>query len=127
MLVLGASMIYEIAKTWMLVKPYKRIRNAIRQRRTRKAMQSWHDEHGGLPDEIVEDFHSQPDEDISMDTLKGAAKSKLVWLGVAQVAYGLFQLWATGMLTAESAGPVVAGALTVVFRAVTSKSLADKA
>jgi hypothetical protein len=70
----------------------------------------------GIPEEGVMD----------LSAVKGAAKSKLVWLGVAQVAYGLFQLWVTGTLSPESAGPVVSGALTVVLRALTNESLANK-
>lgn len=95
-------------------------------RRKRKAMQSWTEEHGGPPDEILEEFNS-PEEGMTMDSLKGAAKSKLVWLGVVQVLYGLFELWANGNLSADSAGPVISGALTIVLRAVTTQPLADKA
>jgi hypothetical protein len=98
----------------------------LRARRKRKRMQSWAEEHDGPPDEILEEFNSQPDE-VSMDALKGAVKSKLMWLGLAQVLYGLVQLWANGMLTVESAGPVLGGVLTMWFRAVTTDSLADKA
>ena len=60
------SIIFEAAKVWLLVKPYTRVRNAIRRRRTRKAMKSWHDEHGGPPDEILETFNQSPDEDKGM-------------------------------------------------------------
>lgn len=114
------------ARLWLLIKPYKRIRNAIRHRRTRKAMQSWHEEHGGPPDEIREEFNSPPEE-VRMDAVKGALKSRLIWLGLAQIVYGLVQLWANGMLTIESAGPVLGGAVTVWLRALTNESLADKA
>jgi len=105
----------------------KKLAKAIRRWRTKRKMRSWHEEHGGPPDEILEPFNSQPDEEVSMDALKGALKSKLIWLGVAQVLYGLVQLWANGMLTIDSAGPVVSGALTMVLRAVTKESLAEKA
>jgi hypothetical protein len=111
-----------VAKLWLLVKPVKR----IRQWRTKRKMRSWHEEHGGPPDEILEDFNSQPDE-VSMDAVKGALRSRLIWLGLAQVVYGLVQLWADGMLTIESAGPVLGGAVTIWLRAVTKDSLADKA
>lgn len=79
------------------------------------------------PDEVAEDFNST-DEVSTMNagSLKGAAKSKLMWLGFVQVAYGLFELWANGALTADSAGPVITGALTMVLRAITTESLADK-
>ena len=116
------GLILEAAKVWLLIKPVKR----IRQWRTKRKMRSWHEEHGGPPDEVAEPFNST-DEDVSMDALKGALKSKLIWLGLAQVVYGLVQLWATGMLTIESAGPVVSGAVTMILRAVTKESLAEKA
>lgn len=48
------SLILEGAKLWLLVKPVKR----IRQWRTRRKMRSWHEEHGGLPDEVREEFNS---------------------------------------------------------------------
>ena len=108
-------------KIWLLVRPIRR----LRQWRTRRKMRSWYEEHGIPHDEIPEDFHHQ-DEDVSMDALKGGLKSKLVWLGLAQVAYGIFQLWATGDLSPETAGPVISGALTVALRAITNTSLADK-
>jgi hypothetical protein len=98
---------------WLKYRP-------IRRWRTRRAKRAEH------PDEIVEDFNSQPDE-VSMDAVKGALRSRLIWLGVAQVVYGLVQLWADGMLTIESAGPVLGGAVTIWLRAVTKDSLADKA
>jgi hypothetical protein len=77
-------------------------------------------------DEVSEEFN-QPVEDVSMDAVVGAFKSKLVWLGFMQVVYGIFQLWATGDLSPETAGPVVSGALTIVLRAITTGSLAEKA
>lgn len=103
-----------LAKLWMVVKPVKRIK-------------AWRKRKKGQPvDEVAEDFNS-PREDVSMDSLKGALKSKLIWFGLAQAAYGIIQLWATGTLTVESVGPVLSGAITVWLRAVTTGSLADKA
>jgi hypothetical protein len=67
------------------------------------------------------------DDEVPMDAVVGAFKSKLVWLGFMQVVYGIFQLWATGDLSPETAGPVVSGALTIVLRAITTGSLAEKA
>ena len=110
-----------VARVWLLVKPWKR----LKAWRVRRKARSWSEEHGGPPDEILEDFNS-PDEEVSMDALKGAVKSKLMWLGLAQVLYGLVQLWANGMLTIESAGPVLGGVLTMWLRAVTKESLAEK-
>jgi hypothetical protein len=111
----------QIAKLWLFVKPVRR----IKAWRKRRAMRSWIEEHGQPIDEIAEDFNS---EEVAMSPVwKGAARSKLVWLGVAQVLYGLFELWATGSLTVESAGPVISGGLTIWLRAITTQSLADKA
>lgn len=76
-------------------------------------------------DETAEEFNQQR-EDRSMDSLRGALTSKLIWLGVGQVVYGLFQLWASGDLSADTAGPVLSGALTIVLRAMTDQSLAEK-
>lgn len=95
----------------------KKIRNRPRAvaRRARKAAQQ----------ELLLEV-PKPEEVISMDAIKGGLKSKLVWLGLVQVAYGLFQLWATGALSVESAGPVVSGAFTMIFRAMTTQSLSAK-
>lgn len=49
------SLIYEAVRAWLLVKPVKR----IRQWRTKRKMRSWHEEHGGPPDEILEDFNAE--------------------------------------------------------------------
>ena len=103
----------------------KRIRNrpkAVARRAQKAAKRSAKN----AADEVSEDFNSPADE-VPMKALYGAAKSKLMWLGVAQVLYGLFELWANGTLSAESAGPVISGALTMVLRAITTGSLADKA
>ena len=101
-------------------------RAAKAAKRKREKMASWYAEHGHPLDEVSEDFNVPTDE-VSMDAVKGAFRSKLVWLGVVQVAYGLFQLWANGELSPETAGPVVSGALTIMLRAITTSSLADKA
>lgn len=68
----------------------------------------------------------QYDEGVAMDAIKGGLKSKLVWLGIAQLAYSIFELWANGGLNAESASTAVSGALTIILRAVTTQSLAEK-
>lgn len=62
-----------------------------------------------------------------MNAMKGALRSRLVWLGLAQIAYGIFNMWATGLaITPESVGPVISGAATVILRALTTGSLASK-
>lgn len=109
------------AKLWLIVRPVKR----IKAWRTRRKMRSWYAEHGRPVDEVLEDFH--PVDEVSMDAVKGALKSKLVWLGLVQLAYSLFETWANGGLNAEAVSTAIAGAMTIVFRAVTSKPLADKA
>jgi len=63
---------------------------------------------------------------LTVDSLKGALKSKLVWLGVAQLAYSLFETWANGGLNAEAVSTAVTGALTIIFRAVTTQPLSQK-
>jgi hypothetical protein len=113
----------QIAKLWLVVKPVRR----IKAWRKRRKMASWLEEHGQPMDEIAEDFNSPTDEVVMGDAWKGAAKSKLVWLGIAQVLYGLFELWVNGTLTVESAGPIISGGITVWLRAITTQSLADKA
>lgn len=103
-----------LAKLWLVVKPVKRIKE---RRAAKKAAAAAASVEGQF----------QYDEGASMEILKGAAKSKLVWLGLAQVAYGIVELWASGTLSAESVGPVLSGAITMWLRAVTTQSLAEKA
>lgn len=86
------SIILEGAKLWLLVKPYKRIRNAIRQRRTRKAMQSWDAEHGGPPDEILETFNQQPDEGRTMGLDLGTRTSTNTVVGTGFLGTAYVQL-----------------------------------
>ena len=81
--------IESIVRAWLAIRP-------IRRWRRRKAMQSWADEHGGLPDEILEAFHEDQKE---VPVLQG----KLTYSGIAVLALG----WAL-----ERFGvPVVAGEL----------------
>jgi hypothetical protein len=101
-----------------IAEPFRRLRQRRIAKRKARASRPL--------DEVPESFNVQPDE-VSMDAVKGALRSRLIWLGLAQVAYGLVQLWADGMLTVESAGPVLGGAVTIWLRAVTTGSLADKA
>lgn len=62
-----------------------------------------------------------------MNTLLGALKSKTVLLGVIEALYGLFELWSSGAISNESAGPIIAGVLTIILRAVTTQPLSAKA
>lgn len=102
------------AKLWMVIRPIRR----WKERRKRGETVA--------RDEVLEDFNSTEDE-VSMDAVKGALKSKLVWLGLAQLTYSLFETWANGGLNVESVSTAISGALTIVFRAMTTNSLADKA
>ena len=72
-------------------------------------------------------FTDEEGNDMNMDAIKGGLKSKLVWLGIVQLAYSIFKLWANDGLNAESASTAISGALTIVLRAVTTTSLAEKA
>ena len=65
-------------------------------------------------------------EDTQMGSLKGALMSKLVWLGLVQIGYSLFETWSSGGLNAEVVSTAISGVLTIIFRAMTDKSLADK-
>lgn len=63
----------------------------------------------------------------TMNAMKGALRSRLVWLGLAQFLYGLFNMWATGqVITPDSIGPLLTGAATVWLRALTTGTLASK-
>lgn len=61
-----------------------------------------------------------------MDAIVGALKSKLVWLGLLQIGYSLFEAYTAGGLNAEAVSTAISGALTIIFRATTSQSLAAK-
>jgi len=62
-----------------------------------------------------------------MDSLKGALLSKLVWLGVGEIVWGLAQVYlGGGVLTTESLTAAALGVITIIFRAVTDRPLADK-
>lgn len=89
-------------------------RREKRQRRKRER-----DAAGGefLPDDKEDDMGEQ---------FFGALKSKTVWLGIAQILYSLFEAYSNGGLNAEAVTTAISGTLTVIFRARTSESLADK-
>ncbi len=99
------------ARLWMLIKPVKR----LREWRKRRAMKSWHEEHGGPPDEIVEEFNVSPDE-VSMNpfpqgtqTLSGIAVLILVpWLA----KFGIDSAQAQALVAA--AGTLIGGVIAVL-------------
>lgn len=73
-----------VAKLWLVVKPWKR----LRQWRTRRKMRSWHEEHGGPPDEMLEEFNSTEEvrKPMALDlgtrtsTNTGIAGLAVVWI-----------------------------------------------
>lgn len=100
-----------VAKLWLVVKPVKR----IRQWRTNRKLKSWREEHGGPPDEILEEFNST-DEDVSMNpfpkgtqTLSGIAVLVLVpWLA----KYGIDSAQTQALVAA--AGTLIGGVVAVL-------------
>lgn len=62
-----------------------------------------------------------------MNSLLGALKSKTVWAGVATAVAGqLFPVVNVWVATNPGTASTVVGALMVVLRTITNKSLADK-
>jgi hypothetical protein len=109
-------------RTWLSVRPFKRLHE---RRLARKALE---DGSRVVPAETVTEHAPEHVEAViaTAAAIKGAASSKLIWLGVAQLAYSLFELWINGTLSPETAAPAVTGLLTIVFRAMTGNTLAEK-
>jgi hypothetical protein len=105
-----------LIKAWLMLRPIRVIKALRAAKRARQRAEA--DAAGG-------EFFDL-DEGSRMNALKGAAKSKLVWLGLAQIAYSIFELWAQGTLSPQSAATAVSGGLTILFRAVTTQSLDEK-
>lgn len=84
-LVLSMSLIFEGAKLWLFIKPVKR----IRQWRTKRKMRSWHEEHGGPPDEILEVFHEEPREVRVNEQVASVVRSVLKSAGGGLVGAGV--------------------------------------
>ena len=93
-----------LARAWLAVRPIRRLRDARRARR-------------GLP---------PTSEGEDMQAFTGALKSKLIWLGLAQLVWSGVQSYLAGTLTTDAAATLVTGALTIIFRAITTQSLAAK-
>lgn len=93
-----------VVRAWLAIRPIRRLRDARRARR-------------GLP---------PVDEVNDMNAIKGAVTSKLIWLGLAQLVWSGFQSYLAGTLTPDAAATLVSGALTIIFRAMTTQSLAAK-
>lgn len=86
-LVCAVSLIFEGARVWLLVKPWKRLRQ---WRMRRKQLKSWTEEHGGPPDEILEDFHPKPDEDVMNEQALSFVRGALKFAAGFLVAKGVF-------------------------------------
>lgn len=56
----------------------------------------------------------------------GALKSKLVWLGIAQIVWSVVQAYLGGTFDAQTLSTAGSGILTILFRAVTNSSLSEK-
>src|SRR5438045_3266142 len=121
-----------LARLWLAIRPFKRLREHRAAKRAQAALSTASDHAtvpspedavlamGGVTSPTLEEIET-------MNALKGALKSRLVWLGLAQIAYGLFNMWATGQaITPDSIGPLLTGAATVWLRALTTGTLASK-
>lgn len=50
-------------------------------------------------------------------------KSKMFWLGIAQILGGMAEVVTTGLQTDEGLGFIITGVLTVIFRYVTNQPI----
>lgn len=110
---------------WAKIRPFHQLKL---RREARKAAEAGAT---NLPS-VGPDLSAHPPEHVetvinAAAGIVGAAKSKLIYLALAQLAYGLVQLWINnGTLTADSAEPLVTGFLTGLFRIFTGSTLAEK-
>lgn len=110
------------ATIWMKVRPFHLLKL---RREARKAAEA-----GVTP--IPEPQTEHPPEHVDTvvrvaASIVGGARSKLIWLAVAQLVYALVQLWINdGAITAASAEPMVTAFLTGLFRIATGETLAEK-
>lgn len=112
------------ATIWMKVRPFHLLKL---RREARKA------EAAGVPTIApAEPVTDHPPEHVEAvvkvaATIVGGAKSKLIWLAVAQFIYGAAVLWINdGTLTASSLEPLLGGLFTAAFRIATGQTLAEK-
>lgn len=107
---------------WMAVRPFHRLKL---RREAKKAAEA-----GATP--IPEPQTEHPPEHVDAvvnvaASILGGAKSKLIWLAIAQFAYSAVQLYINdGAITAASVEPLVTGLFTAVFRIYTGGTLAEK-
>jgi hypothetical protein len=92
--------------TWSVIKAIAR---GIRRWRTRRAMRAWREEHGGPPDEILEDFNSQPDEDFMSEAQLSFVRGLLKLAAGALAAKGFIDAGDVGALQVALEAVVAAG------------------
>lgn len=108
---------------WRDVRPFHTLKL---RRDARKA------EAAGIPSIVQEPVTDHPQEHVEAvihvaATLVGGAKSKLMYLALAQFIYAAAVLWINdGTLTPGSMEPIVFGLFTAVFRIFTGQTLAEK-
>ena len=115
------------AQVWLAVRPFRRLKENRAAKQTAK--------NGALHTQDVEqeaiNGAELPAEQVAAvlkvaSVVRGSATSKLVWLGVIQLVAGFSTAYVNDSLTAESSAALISGFLTIVFRAVTGESLAEK-
>lgn len=111
-------------QVWMAIRPFARLKE---RREARKAAAA------GLPQAAANSVVlDHPPEHV--DTvihvaafILGGAKSKLIWLAVAQFLYAFAVLYINdGAVTMASVEPLLGGLLTTIFRITTGQTLAEK-
>ena len=81
--------------TWSVIKA---IAKGIRRWRTRRKARSWTEEHGGPPDEILEEFNSPPDEVFMSEAQQSFLRSILKVAAGALVTKGVIDVGEAGAL-----------------------------
>lgn len=109
---------------WMAVRPFARLKE---RREARKAAAAGQPQAAANP--VMLD-HPPEHVDAVMNvaaSIVGGAKSKLIWLAVAQFGYAVVVLWINdGTVTPASLEPLLGALLTAGFRIATGQTLAEK-
>lgn len=118
------------ATIWMKVRPFHLLKLRREARRAAEAAGTPLAP-GSMAPVVVPDIGHPPEHvDAVVNvaaSIVGGAKSKLIWLAVAQFIYAAVVLYINGgALTAESLEPLLGGLLTAVFRVMTGQTLAEK-
>jgi hypothetical protein len=106
-----------LARVWLSVRPFHQLKLRRQARKAGEEVVSAQTEHAPEHVEAVI---------ATAAAINGGARSKLIWLGLAQMGYTFLELWLNGTLSPETAAPAVTGLLTIVFRAMTGETLAEK-